>query len=56
MQVETRVESSWLRRLKLKCDNLLSGFASNFSLRRYMKVLATRSVTPLTAAVTLSRK
>ena len=37
MRVETRVQSAWLQRLKLKCDKLLSGYAFEFNLRRYIK-------------------
>jgi len=32
---ESRVESAWCLRLKLKCDELLSSFAFNFNVRRY---------------------
>jgi hypothetical protein len=33
--VETRVQSAWWQRLKLKCDEQHSTFAFNFNLRRY---------------------
>jgi len=33
--VETRVETAWCQRLKLKYDELLSSFGFNFTLRRY---------------------
>jgi len=32
-------------RLKLKCDDLLSNFAFDFNLRRYIEVTYTRTVT-----------
>jgi hypothetical protein len=35
LKAETRVESVWLQRLKLKCDELLSSSAFNVKLRRY---------------------
>jgi hypothetical protein len=34
-RVESRVESAWFERLKLRYDKLLSSFAFNFNLRRY---------------------
>ena len=37
--VERLVENAWFQRLKLKHENLLSSFASNFNLRRYMMAL-----------------
>jgi len=36
--VERLVENAWFQRLKLKHENLLSSFASNFNLRHYTKV------------------
>jgi hypothetical protein len=36
MQVETRVESAWFQRLKLKYDKLRSSLAFNFNLHPYM--------------------
>jgi len=33
--IEPRVESAWLQRLKLNCDEQVSSFAFNFNLRRY---------------------
>ena len=36
--VDTRVESAWCRRLKLKYDEPVSDCAFNFNLRRYIMV------------------
>ena len=36
--VAPRVESAWFQRLTLNCDELASGFAFNFNLRRYTKL------------------
>jgi len=38
--VDTRVESAWLPRLTLNCDELLTKFAFKCNLRRYNKVTA----------------
>ena len=43
--VETRVESAWLQRLKLKYNKLLSGFAFKFNLRSYTTVPANSTLT-----------
>ena len=37
--LESRVESAWFQRLKLKCDELVSSFAFNFKLRPYRWVM-----------------
>jgi len=39
-----RVESAWLQRLKLKYDELLSNFAFNFNLRRYIAVIPIKTL------------
>ena len=33
--VEPRLKSAWFKRLKLKCERMVSSFAFNFNLRRY---------------------
>ena len=46
MQIETRLESAWCQRLKLKYDKLLSSLTSTLNMRRYMAATILGEVAP----------
>jgi hypothetical protein len=48
--IETRVESAWHQRSKLKYDESVSEFAFKFKLRRYMTVELFTDIAPMTCA------
>jgi len=48
--IETRIESAWLQRSKLKYDEPVSEFAFKLNLRRYMTVELFTDIAPKTCA------